>query len=440
MKKLFHKQIKKLRFQKADFTEMTEELANPARGWYQIHTFLAEEDPDLEERVWCLHPGDTLVLLLIDIGAFRNRDLDEVVLDRISRIFSFFAGKSYDCIVRIVYDHEGKAIQKEPTLFSQVCSHMEQLGRVLKQFETSVFVFQGMLVGNWGEMHGSRFLTEEKLQQMTKILRSSKGAKTYLAVRRPVYWRMLHEVPERMAACADDMGLFDDGMFGSESDLGSFGEKDRKYTAWNSPWRREDELAFENEICHRVPNGGEAVYNQQYMQSLTPLKIIEDLAQMQITYLNRDYDPAILEAWKRQKYTGPGIWKGKSVYDYISAHLGYRFLIRRAQIAGRKTEGQSNWIEIEIENIGFAAFYQEAEIYLESILEGGECISFPLKCQMKGWRSKERRKLICTIEAKEGEMFLAIRRTADGTVIRFANQSDLDGRAKLGVMHKVDTC
>ncbi len=77
-------------FQKADLRESTEELSNPARGWYQIHTFLAEQEPDFEELCWCLHPKDTLALVLIDIGYFRNRNLDQEALGRISRIIAFF--------------------------------------------------------------------------------------------------------------------------------------------------------------------------------------------------------------------------------------------------------------------------------------------------------------------------------------------------------------
>ncbi len=223
-------------FQKADLRESTEELSNPARGWYQIHTFLAEQEPDFEELCWCLHPKDTLALVLIDIGYFRNRNLDQEALGRISRIIAFFSERSYDCIIRVVYDHEGKALLREPLHFLQVKSHLEQLGDVMKQFSESIFVFQGMLIGNWGEMHSSRFLDEEHLLQMTEILRRSKGEQTFLSVRRPVYWRILHEEQKgKHLICADDMGLFDDGILASESHLGTFGTESRKSAGWGRP-------------------------------------------------------------------------------------------------------------------------------------------------------------------------------------------------------------
>ena len=232
----FEKRKTNIGFRAAKLTESTAEMSNPARGWYQIHTFLAEQEPDFEELRWCLHPKDTLAFLLIDIGHFRDRDLDQEVLDRICRIFKFFSERSYDCIVRVVYDHEGKALLREPSFFSQVVSHLGQIGKLVKEFTDSIYVFQGMLVGNWGERHSSRFLSEARLRQMAEILRRSRGEETYLAVRRPVYWRMLHEEQKRKgAAASDDMGIFDDGILGSESHLGTFGTESKTDAAWNEP-------------------------------------------------------------------------------------------------------------------------------------------------------------------------------------------------------------
>lgn len=421
-------------FQKADLTESTAELSNPARGWYQIHTFWAEREPDFEELRWCLHPKDKLVFILIDIGYFRNRDLDQDALERISRILAFFAERSYDCILRVVYDHEGKALLREPFDFSQVKSHLEQLGDVIKRFAEVIFVFQGMLVGNWGEMHSSRFLEKEKLRQMTEILRRNKGEQTYLAVRRPVYWRILHEEPKgKHPIPAEDMGLFDDGILASESHLGTFGIESRKIVGWDNPWKREEELEFEAEIGRYAPNGGEVVYGQVYLQELTPVKVVESLYKMQITYLNRAHDTRMLDIWKEWTYPGAGVWEGKSVFDFVSAHLGYRFLVRDVYAAVSKQEHLYS-VEIDIENVGFAGCYQEAEMYLEFVDGEGSSSSWKLECRMKGWKSREHRTLNCTIEAGKGKLYLTARRTKDGAVIRFGNVSDEQGKVLLGVL------
>lgn len=428
----FRKRKNQIDFQAAELAESASELSNPARGWYQIHTFFAEQEPDFEELRWCLHPKDTLVFLLIDIGHFHDRDLDQEALDRICRILSFFSERSYDCIVRAVYDREGKAFLREPSFFPQVRSHLEQIGRLMERFAGTVYVFQGMLVGSWGEMHSSRFLSEARMRQMVEILRRYKGEETYLAVRRPVYWRILHEDQEgERVVQADDMGIFDDGILGSDSHLGTFGTQSRKCTSWNSPWERMDELAFETEIGRSAPNGGEVVYSPAYLQELTPEIVLDILGRMQVTYLNRAHDTRMLEVWKEWKYPGTGVWKEKSFYDYVSAHLGYRFLVRKAYIVPKRKH-RIYHVEVEVENTGFAGYYQEAEIRLEYTDSSGADSSEVLETRMKGWKSQEHRTLACTIEAGNVRLYVTARRKKDGAIIRFGNVSDEQGRVFLG--------
>lgn len=427
---------KKWRFEQEDLTEVTEEFKNPARGWYQIYTFLAEQVPDFEEQKRCLDTRDTLALVLIDIGSFRKSDLDEAVLDRICRILRFFEENGFDCIVRVVYDHEGKAFVREPGDFEQIQTHMRQIGSVIKNCASSVFVFQGILLGNWGEMHGSRFLNNEKMLQLTEILRMQKAPQTFLAVRRPVYWRRLHEGQKQgVLNCSDSMGLFDDGLFGSESHLGTFDEEGRKNQVWDEAWCREQELEFENELCRQAPNGGEAVYGSGFIRTLTPKKVMEDLRKMQITYLNRAYDARLLNIWKEWKYPGQGVWNGKSVFDYVGAHLGYRFLIRSVDVVSVKNESGKYRVGVEIENTGFGGFYQEAEICLEYVDRYGSRCNRVMEDQMKGWRSGEIRKCFCVAEVCDGEMFLTIKRKQDGAMICFANQPGEDGKTSLGHLY-----
>ncbi len=415
-------------FEEADLTENVEEFSNPARGWYQIHTFWADKEPDFKELEWCIDKKDTLALILIDIGAFQDRDLDEEALNRIERILNFFAERKYDCIVRAVYDREGKAMEKEPFFFSQVMGHLRQVCGVLERQE-AVFVYQGMLVGSWGEMHTSRFLYEEKLVQMGEVLRHHFGGRIYPAVRRPAQWRMLHQ-----SLPGEAMGIFDDGMFGSEGNLGTFGSGAKENSAWDVPWAREDELNFEHELARYAPNGGEAVYGEGYVEGLTPEEVIHDLRQMGVSYLNRIYDAEILNLWKRLPYPGQGVWAGRSVYDYVGAHLGYRFLVRKASISIKKGSDMCI-LEVEVENIGFGGFYQEAELWLEMAEGGGKNISPGPVWQMKGWRGGEKRRLAWEIVPADCDFFLAAKRKRDGMAIRFANSLDEEGRAVLGHLY-----
>lgn len=329
----------KWRFQGETLNERAENIKNPARGWYRIYTFEADREPDFNEMEWCLDKKDALALVLIDIGSYRDKLLDDICIQRMERILAFFRQNQYDVILRITYDHEGRAMSREPSLFRTVATHLTQLSELLEPFADTIFVYQGMLVGNWGEMHSSRFLGQDMLRSMAEILYSHKKAQTFLAVRRPVYWRMLHE--DAASLGLDGMGLFDDGMFGSESHLGTFGVLTEAEGGWYSAWCREEELAFEEKLCRRVPCGGEAVYPEKDPKCFTREMILQDLKTMHITYLNKEHDIKMLELWKNWRCKENGIWSGKSVYEYIGAHLGYRFVIQR--VALQSEEIRISW-------------------------------------------------------------------------------------------------
>ena len=63
---------------------------------------------------------------------------------------------------------------------------------IVKEFVNHIFVFQGMLIGNWGEMHTSRFLAPTKLKELWKILQEELKQEVFYAVRKPSQWRLLH--------------------------------------------------------------------------------------------------------------------------------------------------------------------------------------------------------------------------------------------------------
>ncbi len=423
------------RLKSADLAERIEDVCNPCRGWYQIHTFLAEAEPDFGELEWCLDRKDTLALVFLDIGAFRDRNLDRTAFERMGRILDFFRKNGYDMILRVAYDHQGKAVEREPYFWDQVKAHMRQVGELLEDKGEGVFVYQGLLTGNWGEMHTTRFQDEKKRKELWQILREYLPEDTYAAVRRPAYWRQLNEEGADKTCAGPVMGLFDDAMFASGDHLGTFGTLNRE-NGWGEAWNREAELAFEEELCSRVPNGGEAVFGEEMSERLTPALVEDTLRKMHVTYLNKVYDSGILDLWKQWKYEGAEGWNGKSLYDYIGAHLGYRLVIRSVRLHPLRA-GDGGSIEIAVENTGFASLYQEAEFWLE----GRNGLRWLLKQEGKHrepvWKSRETRILLCNIPLAPMELWILGTRKTDGRRIRFANGCDGDGKTKIGELINV---
>ncbi len=436
--KLFPKK-RKWDFQKADLTESTDELNNPVRGWYRIFPFYAEETPDFDSLSWCANETDTIALVIINIGTFRDEKLTDNALNNIRNILTFFKNNQYDIILRITYDHEGNAIEREPFFFAQVIEHIKQVTTLINEFKDTIFVFQGMLIGNWGEMHTSRFVTAPKLNEIWKQLQNDVGNKVYFAVRKPSFWRTLHpqNCDTGVRDYAGNMGLFDDAIFGSATHLGTFGAEARENSGWESLWNRESELEFEEELCMHVPNGGEALCGENYLQENSMHFTIDTLKKMHISYLNKYYDKLILELWKKWKWDLPDAWQGMDFFEYVGSHLGYRFWIQESAVTYSEENPDKVLLRIDIYNTGFANLYQEADVFLEWKDESGNTYSRLLDTDITKWNSGSVESLLVKFEPINCKLFIYARRKRDHRHIYFANSYDENGRVYIGQLREI---
>ena len=415
---------RRLHFRSAELPESAEALQNPSRGWYQIYPFRVEQEADFQELIWCLKKEETCALVLLDIGAYKERDLDETALLHIRQIFAFFDGQKKDILLRIVYDREGKCIEHEPSLFSQILAHIKQVEAPIQEYRHRILLFEGMLVGNWGEMHGSRFLAKPYMQALHEALGQT-AAGILRAVRQPAHWRILHPEPP---SAGTTVALFNDAIFGSDTDLGTFAPEGYESDAWESPWSKERELAFEEQLGEFVPQCGEAVCGEAYPNE-TLASTMERLRRMHLTWLNGVYDARILDLWKQWVWSDADVWQGINGYDYIGRHLGYRFCIRSVAARSKK---QVCELTLTVENVGFSGFYQEAEALLLLTDREGRTEEFPTDWDVRAWKSGQTQSLTWQIPCREGKIYLCVRRKWDRQTIRFANPSTAQGQVLLG--------
>ena len=129
---------------------------------------------------------------------------------------------------------------------------MRQIFPVLNEFSDHIFVLQGIFLGSWGEMHSSRYLTKENIQKLEIQIKENISPKIIRSVRKPVHWRML--CTEEKEVFSEKIGLYNDGMFGSETDLGTFAApgEEREY-AWEEAWPPEREKVTHCPVCSICP-------------------------------------------------------------------------------------------------------------------------------------------------------------------------------------------
>lgn len=416
-----------------ELPESTEELENPARGWLEIYTFQAENGIDPLELRWSLRAGETLALVLINIGDYRDCALDDTALENIRSMLSFFMQYQKDVILRPVYDTEGKGREREPDKFDTVLTHIRQIGELLQQTEHSVCIFQGLLVGSWGEMHDSRYLSEQHLRKLYDTLEPYLGSEVYLAVRTPAIWRILTDEEQFQRGDMGKTAMFDDGILGSMTHLGMFGTMTRDAAGWKAAWTRKEELEFLDRITKDVPCGGEVVENVDG-ESFDCKDVIKELKAMHLTYLNCAHDRRVLDNWKSVNLKTEDVWREHNLYDYAGSHLGYRFIVRKVEI--KKCLSGKFRLEIEIENTGFAAPFQEMELLL--VLQSEDKVwEYPVEFDAKRCCSGEKNKIIQYFCPRESQVFLKLRRKKDGRPVRFANRTKADCLL-LGSLHQIE--
>lgn len=358
-------------FEKLFGKESTDYDGNPSKGWYGLYPFVISEEPDFDNLVWSLADGDVIALVRIDIGRRQpgvgtDSPFTDAELDRADRILTWFEKHSREVILRITYDTEGKGMEHEPSIIKNVAGHMRQLGPVIAAHADNIIVHQGIFVGSWGEMHDSKFLSENAVCELYETLVSACGNKVRIAVRTPMQHRFIMKYLTRYMGTGNadtDTGilrpaLYNDAILSSEDDMCT-------YAGGRTVW-----ADYQDEVCTYAVCGGEAIHDNPLNDYDNAVK---ELANMHITYLNRQYDTAVLDKWR-----------SNNGYDYIGTHLGYRFVVTDTAV-GRDAEEETGsktqtgvgsiYINVRIANRGFACVYDRVRLLAEFRGKDGGCIS-----------------------------------------------------------------
>ena len=362
-----YQRYRPISFETASFQETNDLLDNPFRGFYHLYgLILSEDDPEniaLQTRQ-CIQFGSLpLMLFEINLKNYADTDLSDNALTQLDQILLQLQDAGRQVILRFLYDWEGMAVETEPSAIEQIIRHMDQVGPVVNCYADTVFLLQGTFTGDWGEMNQTKYGSHEDNRLLMTHLAQATDPSIFLTVRTPSQLRGVTQTrtPISSETAFDGslnsrLGLFNDGMLGSVYDLGTYDDTPNAGTDEpEDKGTREEELSFQEYLCQYVPNGGEAVIDNPFSDFD---RAIPDLAQMHITYLNCDYDAAVMDKWKKSVYHGNDCFDGMNGFDYISAHLGYRYLVTDCSYFNNPLEEGSGIITLSIENRGFAPSYR----------------------------------------------------------------------------------
>lgn len=429
-------------FTAEDFSESVEPLNNPYCGFYHIIGYTLSDDYTPPNNYTDLINSYTepLALLEINLKNYRSSRIGENGLAQLNDILSAWAQSpnGTKLILRFLYDWDGVALATEPDSLEIILTHMEQISESVNRYCDTVYIMQGVFIGNWGEMHHSKFSDLNSVKALINRLNELIDPSVYLSVRTPSLWRAvnnLYEPPADFPPFETDnflsrrLGLFNDGILGSESDLGTYGNTLKKNA--DSPafkGTRNEELKFQNKLCRYVPNGGEVVYNN----NLSELEAaVSALNTMHISYLNADYDSRVLEKWKNSVWTEEDAFNGCDGYSYIKAHLGYRYFIDSCEIKKSGLIKPDLTINITVKNIGFSNTLKPFETTVTLIDEETEAsIRLPLSADLRKLGSGNKKSFTLKLpvnDLKSGSylIYFSVRDKSSGQTVFLGNENEI---------------
>lgn len=423
----------------ATFTESEKALDNPNRGFYFIYGFTPSDyETDfasvVEERME--EDTNSLAMIQINLRNYTESSISEHGLKQIDDIFKALKMQGKQYLIRFLYDWDGENLFTEPENVDIILNHIKQLERIFREYEEIIFIQQGLLIGNWGEMNGTKHL--DSMSELASCLAEVTGDTTFLAVRMPAQWRKLTGLEDGTKLSLENsffarrISLYNDAIMGNDGDYGTYGTKSKTETGALGSWNREEELEFQSELCRYVPNGGEVIIEN-------PLNDFEEavttLRQMHVSYLNRDYDRAVLNKWAGSTVMEEGCFYGMDGLTYIERHLGYRLHIVGADITYNFWKDRLT-VSVGLKNTGFAPLYREYASWITIYdKETGEPVKYlwvteDLKSLAGGLESEQVLFVEPTVnmnglDTGTYEVYLTIKDVASGRLIELANEQEL---------------
>lgn len=421
---------------KLNYTETTETFDNPERGFYTpVYIKYTENNNKVIRES---EAKKNLIHLRLDIGQFSKAingkediELTQDMLNSFNQTLKMIKENGETAIVRFAYTYEGDK-NKEPSI-DMILTHIKQLCPIFTENQDVISYIELGFFGPWGEMHTSDVCTQENVAKALDVILNNTPEKIKIGVRQPkyyAYWAGIErdKLSKNVTTSGTKeyrVGLYNDGYLGSESDLGTFNN-------------RELEIKWLGNQANHTLYGGEVVANYASGTPLNTVKYMsEEAFKTHTTYLNGIYNDKVLESWKNEKYEGKDqLYKGENGYTYIANHLGYRYVVRKANVQNKVEQGKKLNIELNIENVGFANLINN-KIVTIVFVKNDKIYEVKTKIDPTKWESKQIKKLQFEVELPEklddGNCNIYLRISQYGNLkidnnyqcIRFANEGQI---------------
>ncbi|ORX78284.1 hypothetical protein BCR32DRAFT_282433 [Anaeromyces robustus] len=353
-----------------NYEESLNEFENSYRGFYsQMYVNLTRSGGKTEDI-----PSTHLVRILVDLSDFskvRNKSSDYDLSDNAITLFTDILNKlrsnHKSAVVRFAYHPNFSDINHtyEPSI-ETILHHQEKLGKLLSNYTDVIAVVECGLLGMYGEMHTSYVYDESVFtKNMNKTI--SKWLEVLpksinVSVRQPIFycdWKgiNINDIDKDINSPSDKgyrVGIFNDGYFGSETDLGTYVNRSKE-VKWIS-----------NQAKHTLFGGEFGGPDSKSKLANSFENILNEIFSTHTSYLNLDYYEGTLDNIKKAKYTSSSDkkYKGQTGMVYIQNHLGYRYVVKNVSITRSIGKNDSFGLMVKIANVGFANIIKPTELII----------------------------------------------------------------------------
>lgn len=329
------------------YSESTENIANPERGWYQHTETYASNYQQLTQQTlvnYRVNSKITLILREFFLDSYVTSQIPTSYLTKMQTDFDRMRAAGIKCIVRFAYsdDPEDNPLDANKTLMLQ---HINTLAPILNTNKDVISVIQMGFIGAWGEGYytsnfGTGNLTAQNIadrnEVLTSILTKFPGQ---IQVRTPKFkMNLTGSSPVNAASAYSDTPL---GRIGLHNDAVLNGP-DNDGTYQNISL----EKSYAKSTGMYTAIGGES--NAVVSGFTNCSASVTELNDMSYDYLNRGYHPNVIQGWQNEPIP---------CHSEITNRLGYRFVLIQSQVVNSS-------INIILKNTGFGHLYNQRTVYL----------------------------------------------------------------------------
>jgi len=408
---------------KLTYKESAEDFPNPERGFYQaLSTGSSPFKPLSPEVLKGFHSFpqtarrakysvfSTLVLREYNLDSFVAKPISDEFLQHLSDDFDAARQGGVKLLVRFAYtykSHEGSCPEAYKICppygdapKAMVLKHIAQLKPVLKKHADVMALLQMGFIGIWGEnyftdyfgdasMNGSGVIPDSGWNDRHEVLKALLDAlpkdrmvqvrtpqikQRYLGgARADISSKGLSEQQAFNGSDAARIGFHNDCILASEDDYGTFYD----YGNSGSP-RKPANKILRDYFIHEskwVPIGGETCDDAYSPQNDCPPagRAETEFRTMHYTYLNTSYNVDVNNDWV-----------DGGCMERIKKSLGYRFVLREAELPEKAKANGTIHVRLIIENIGYASPFNPRPVQLV-LRNGDKEIKLDLKTDVRKW-------------------------------------------------------